>query len=116
MNVELKSKLGDVLKMIQYMGNEIKGNMSKYILLSTNEPDKYAIKFYVSPNMVVGFALLNTENNSMAYKEYTYEEFAALCSDIIVMQNVFTKLSDDLIEAVQVQHKEPKEIKDSFIF
>ena len=99
-----------VLQMLGYMAGEIKTNMAKYIIVSTNETDKYAIKYTINPTLTIDFHLLNTENNTTAFKTYSYEEFAALCSDVIVMEDTFKKLADDLVEAVQVQSSTPKQI------
>ena len=100
MNMEQKLQMRKVVQMLSYMTAEIQNNMARYILVSTNEKDKYAIKHTINPNLTIEFAIYNTENSTLAYKEYTYEEFAGLCSDVIVMEDTFKRLADDLIEAV----------------
>ena len=94
------------------MASEIKYNMSKYIV-SNGYIDKYAIRHTVNPNMTIEFYLLNTDNNTTAYKNYTYEEFCRLCSDVNIMQATFTKLADGLMDAVDKPSSELIAIKDS---
>lgn len=114
MKEEMLIRLKNVISTLDYMASEIKHNMSKYIA-SNGYIDKYAIKHSVNPDMTVEFYLFNTENNTTAHKVYTYEAFCGLCSDVNVMEMTFTKLTDDLMNAVDKPSSELITIKDSII-
>lgn len=101
-NPDLTKRMSDVLAMINYMANEISMGISDAIYKLTDEDDKdYAVKKELTPKMEVKFYLLNLSNNTQACTVYTYEEFALYCSDAMVMREVFEKLAQDLLAAVQ---------------
>lgn len=114
MNQEQLKRMKSVVEMLSFMTSEIKHNLMVYILNLTNEKDKYAINSCVNPDLTVSFGLLNIENGTIATCSFTYEEFANLCSNVIVMEDSFKAMADMMIDRVQKTSTETLTINNKF--
>lgn len=95
-----------IVHTLSFMAGEIKHNLIKYVLASTGISDKYAIRSNVNPDRTVSFEILDVENNKLVKSSFTYEEFANLCSDVILMENTFTTMADMMLDALQGGHQD----------
>lgn len=115
MEMTIEQRMSQARSMVEYMAKEIENNMAKHIYqnITNNVDDIYAIRTVIGKNLIVMFQLLNTVNNTTAYKIYDCEKFCKICSHVETMVSTFTKLAEDLVKAVDKPSAEPVEIKDS---
>lgn len=98
MQQDIIDRLQKVLEIVNFMTGEVCFNMQK-IILREGSPNKYAIKKEVTNKLKVEISLHNNETKTTVCKSMCIYKFAEMCSDRLLLDKEFTKITYDLLEA-----------------